>query len=305
MLDGSDKDANPSFMTMKRLRLWIIALTVWLIFFFNIERIGSPVNIRYYTYIFVAAVVAVTLLLPRLQKLPFIVLLLVPIPIFLWLKAALEKGGWQANLFLDYSLPLTVTQLSAIILTGMLARQIHYGLSEFEAVIANITFSHIGKLPVSFTEGQGPMYREVKRSRRFQRPLGMITIQVDPQTIQVLLPQMIKEVQQVMMKEYVLAAIARILDQNMHDFDTIALRDNSFILVLPETVEEDLPLVVQRLEKAIKENLNVRLNIGTASFPAEAETFERLIEVAQANAAGQHKDVSKTLVSSQKQPFIP
>ena len=269
---------------MKKLRLWTVLLILWLIFFFNIERIGSPVNIRSYTYIFVAVVAAITLLIPRVQRLPFLILLTAPVLVFLWFKVFMEKGSWQTNLLEGYALPLTVTQVSSILLTGLLARQINYGLKEFEDVITNITFSHIGKRPVLFSNEQGPMYREVKRARRYQRPLAIVALKVDASAFQVLLPQVVEEVQQAMMKEYMLAGIARVLDETMYDFDTIALRDDSFILVLPEVIQEELPTIIQRLEKAVLEEKNVKLHVGTASFPAEAETFESLIELALAKA---------------------
>ena len=39
---------------MKKLQFSIALLIVWLIFLFNIERVNNLVNIRSYTYIFVA-----------------------------------------------------------------------------------------------------------------------------------------------------------------------------------------------------------------------------------------------------------
>ena len=272
---------------MKKLRFWTTIIIIWLIFFFNIERIGSPINIRSYTYIFVAVVAVVTLIIPRIQQLPLTLLILTPVPLFLVLKAFLEKGHWQANLLDGYSLPLTVTQASAIILTGLLARQINHGLWDFERAIASITFNHIGQLPKPFSEGQGVMYREVKRARRYQRPLAVIALTVDESSIKVLLPQVVEQVQRAMMKEFVLANIARLLDDNMFEFDTIALRGNSFVLVLPEVPGADVSHIMQRLDKTIKEKLNVKLRMGTACLPDDAITFESLVETALANAGRQ------------------
>lgn len=272
---------------MKSLRLWITLLILWLIFFFNIERINSPINIRSYTYVFVAIVVALTLALPKLQRLPFLILLVMPVPIFLVFRAFMERGHWYDNLLTGYALPLTVTQVSAILLTGLLARQIHYGLREFEDVIANITFGYIGRLPKPFSEGQGAIYREVKRARRFHRPLAIVALKVNEADIQIVLPKMVKEVQQAMMKQYVFAGIARLLNENKHDFDTIALRDNNFILVLPEISGEEAEQIAQKLVDVVKEKLKVKLQVGTANFPQEAMTFESLVELALENAQQQ------------------
>lgn len=269
---------------MKSLRFWIIILIIWLIFFFNVERINSPVNIRSYTYIFVAVVVALILALPKLQKLPFLMWLTVPIPVFLGLKALMEKGHWYENLLVGYALPLTVTQVSAIILTSLLARQIIYSLHEFEEVIAKITFGHVGKLPKPFSDGQRTMYKEVKRARRYHRPLAVIAFKISESDFQVILPKMVQEVQQAMMREFVMAGIARILDANMHDFDTIAVRDNHFILVLPEIPAEEAAHIAQKLEDAIADQMQIKLQVGTATFPKEAMTFESLVDLALDNA---------------------
>jgi GGDEF domain-containing protein len=91
---------------------------------------------------------------------------------------------------------------------------------------------------------------------------------------------MVKEVQQAMMREYVMAGIARILDDNMHDFDTIAVHNNHFVLVLPEIPAEEAAQIAQKLEDAVKEQMKIRLQVGTATFPNEAMTFERLVELA-------------------------
>jgi GGDEF domain-containing protein len=268
---------------MNRLRLWITLLILWLIFFFNIERINSPINIRSYTYIFVAIVVAVTLALPRLQRISFLFLITIPVPIFLWLKATIEKGTWYDNLLNGYSLPLTVTQVSAIILTGLLARQILYGLREFEDVIAHITFGYIGKPPKPFAEGQSAMYKEVKRARRYHRPLSVIALRINEADVQVAIPQITKDIQQAMIHEYVMAGVARTLDENMHDFDTIAVHNNHFILVLPELSNEEVKRLAAQLVDTVKDKMKVRLQAGTASFPDEAVTFENLVEAAMGN----------------------
>lgn len=270
---------------MKSLRFWITILIIWIIFLFNIERITLSINIlRSYAYIFVVIVVAITLVLPRLQRIPFFILLMTPVPLFLVVKALIEKGDWYENLLRGSALPLTVTQVSAIILTGLLARQIYYRLREFEDVVANVTFNYIGKLPKPFSEGQGMIYTEVKRARRYHRPLALIALKVNEADFQIVLPEMVKEVQQAMMREYIMAGIARILGENMHDFDTIAVRDNNFILVLPEISAEETAHIAQKLEDAVKEKMKVKLQVGTASFPNEAMTFESLVELALKNA---------------------
>jgi GGDEF domain-containing protein len=278
---------------MKKLRLWTTVLIIWLIFLFNIERINSPINIRAYTYIFVAIIAVISLVWPRVRWLPYRVLMLISIPIFL-----LFKAFWNGHPIGGEALPLTVTQVSAIILTGLIARQIHYGLREFEEVVTNITFGQVGSLPKPFSEMQGSIYREVRRARRYQRPLSVITLKIDEDSIQVALPKMIEAVQQAMMKQYVVAKVTRILDDDIDDFGTITLRDDCFILVLPEKTASEAHLIAQRLENTVQEKVSIEVQTGTASLPNEAVTFEALVELAI-------KNVDQKIIDQQtkKQPI--
>ena len=275
---------------MKRLRFWIAILSIWLMFFFNIERIlfQADVNIiRSDTYIFVAAVTFVTLLLPKLRIWSFSAVLIFATSLFLFFWYQDPKWGKSvipSFPHLNAIVLLTIIQVTAIILTGLLTRQITYSLSEFEEVIANITFGHIGKRPSPFSEEQSTMYREVKRARRYERPLAIMALKIGEEVMHDVLPQVVKSIQQAMMKEYTLAAIARILDDNLQGFDTIALRDDNFIVMLPETLDGQALHIAQRLEKAIKDKMDISVKIGIASFPREAMTFESLVELAMANA---------------------
>jgi GGDEF domain-containing protein len=294
------------FPPMKWLRFWIAILSIWLVFFFNIERIFFDLDfniIRLDTYIFVAFVALATFLLPRLKILSFSFLLVCVASLFLifWY----QDPNWEQNVsrnftHLNATVLLTIIQVNAIILTGLLARQITYGLSEFENVIANITFGHIGKRPGDFSEEQSVMYRELRRARRYGRPLAVIALKVDEETFNVPLPKIVEEVQQAMMKEYTLAGISRILDSNLQSFDTIALRDNCFIVLLPETADQ-ISQIGQRLEKAIKDNMGIQVGVGAASFPNEAMTFESLVELAMVNAKQSEKNRIRTMMNHKQQ----
>ena len=260
---------------MTRLRFWTIILIIWLILLFNIERINSPINIQAYTYIFVALTAVFTLMLPRLRWLSYWTLILFSIVVFL-----LVKVFWHQHMIWGTALPLTVTQVSIILLTGSISRQINSGLRDLEDVISGITFNRIGSLPKTFSEMQDSIYKELRRARRYQRPLSVVTLRVDQDSFHRALPEMIKTVQQAMMREYVFANVSRILDENMDDFDTITLRDNNFVLILPEKTSDEARLVAQQLQEVIHEEMNITLQTGLANFPDEAITFETLIEKA-------------------------
>ncbi|HRV94002.1 MAG TPA: hypothetical protein P5526_17720 [Anaerolineae bacterium] len=274
---------------MNKLRFWMIALILWLIFIFNIERINAPFDIRSYTYVFVAFAAVIALTIPKTRRISYLALLLIPVPGFLLYKAL---GGGQ-NLW-GPALPLTVTQVSAIVLTGLISRQISYGLQDVEKLVTDITSGYIGKLPQPFSETQDTIYKELRRARHYHRPLSVVTLNLNDESVQVALPKIVMDVQKAMMKEYILAGVTRVLDENVSDFGTIALRNKQFVVVLPEIDYQEASKMAQDLQKLVHEKLKVRLNFGVASFPTEAITFEALVNIASNGSLTQQDDQQKS-----------
>jgi len=258
---------------MKRMRFLVSALIIWLFLFYNIERLSRPINISSIAYTLVPIMAALTMIFSPLRKIPLWLILVLPIPIFLVCKAWLGHRIWGP------ALPLTVTEICAVALTTILARWVSNGLWEFESAIAHITIGQVGKLPESFSTDR-EIYREVRRARYHQRPLALMAIGVEEESIQIALDRMVQEVQRAMMKQYVLSGVAKTLCDELEDYNVIAQHNNHFLALLPEVTPEKLAGLIGRLRKAVSEQVGVNLQIGTASFPEDAVTFESLVEKA-------------------------
>jgi GGDEF domain-containing protein len=259
---------------MKRLRLLVVTLIAWLFFFYNIERLSEPIDITDVAYTFVPAMVAITVLAPRLRRVPLWAHVLVPIPVFLVLKVWMKSNVWGPYL------PITVTEVCAIVLTTILARQVSIGISEFESAIAHITMGQLGKSPEPFSLGQGEIYRQVRRARDHQRPLALMAIRVEEESIKVALDRMVQEAQQALMKQYVMSSVSKTLCDELEDYNIIAKRNDHFLVLLPEVTPDKLPDLIKRLCKVVSEQVGVTLQVGTASLPENALTFEGLVEKA-------------------------
>jgi GGDEF domain-containing protein len=268
---------------MKRMRLLVAMLIVWLFLFYNIERLSKPVDIAGLAYTFVPLMAVLTMLVPSLRKLPLWVLLGVPIPVYLALKAWTPYNVWGA------AMPLTVTEICVIAVTTILARWVSSGVDEFESVIAHITIGQVDPLPESFSTGQAEMYREMRRARHHQRPLALMAIGVEEKSIQVALDRMVQEAQQVMIRRYVLSDVARTLCDELEDYNIIAQRNDHFLVLLPEVTSEQLSGLSSRLYNVLSEQVGVTLQIGTASFPEDAVTFESLVKKAVGEMDGESK----------------
>ncbi len=281
-----------------RMRLLVTILIIWLFLFYNIERLSEPIDITRVAYTFVPLMAVLTILTPRIRKIPLWVLLVVPIPVFLAIKAWwVESSGsgvsWSA------SLPLTVTELCIITVTAIMARWVSNGVSEFEHAVARITIGQTDTLPESFSTGQAEMYREIRRARHHQRPLALMAIGIEKTSIQVALDRMVQEVQQAMMKRYVMSDVARRLCDKLEDYDIIAQDNDHFLILLPEVASEELSDLTNQLRQTISEQMGVTLQIGTASFPKDAVTFESLVE----KAVGEMSEEQEPRHSLRPQPL--
>jgi GGDEF domain-containing protein len=256
------------------MRFLVAILIIWLFLFYNIERLSRPIDITKVAYIFMPLMAVFVILIPRLRGVPLGVLLAVPVLVFLVLKTGFGFPVW------GLSLPLTVTEVCAIAVTTILARWVSNGVDEFERAIARITIGPFGRLPEPFSMGQAEMYREVKRARHYQRPLALMAIGVEEQSIQVALDRMVREVQQAMMKQYVLSDVARRLCEELEEYNIIAQRNDHFLALLPEVTSQELADIASRMYQAVFEQVGVALRIGTASFPNDALTFDSLVEKA-------------------------
>jgi hypothetical protein len=260
---------------MNTLRFQFVIFVGWLVFFLNIERVSEPINIASFVYVITGLLALMTLGIAQLRNVSPLWPILVAIIIFIGLKIVFRHA------ILGSAIPITVTELGAITLTGVLARRLARSLQEFESTVANITIGRIGKESTPFSSGQAEMYREVKRAREHHRPLTMVAMKVKESSIQVATHQMVEEVQRTMMKRYVQAGIARILCEELQDYDIVAQQDDWFILLLPETPPEEHARLAARLHQVIAERLRVDIEIGTTTFPDEAVTFESLVDLAR------------------------
>ncbi|MCP4538187.1 MAG: hypothetical protein GY832_13685 [Chloroflexi bacterium] len=267
---------------MKRMRFLVATLIVWLFLFYNIERLSKSIDITDVAYIFVPLVAVLTILVSRLRKIPLWGLLAMPVSIFLVLKAWWKPRMWNT------SLPLMVTELCVIAVTIILAHLVSNGLIEFESAIARITIGQVDALPKPFSTGQDEMYREMTRARHHERPLALVSVGIEKQSIQVALDRMVQETQQAMMKQYVLSDVAKRLCDELENYDVIVRDNDHFLIMLPEVTSEQLSNMVDRLNSVSKQ-VGVALQIGTASFPEDAVTFESLVEKAVEEMNGEQK----------------
>lgn len=260
---------------MKRLRLRVIMLTCWLVLFYSAQRLTPLVDLSDLTSFFVLMMIIVNLVIPRLVRISYRAVLVVSTIILLGIET------WRGLLFVDSTtVAMAVLEVSAITVTTFLAHSVSMSIVEFESVIQKITIGRREKMPESSAVGQGFIYREVRRARNHQRPLALITISVNERTIDSQLDRMVREVQLSMMKQFKIAGISKLLCDELEDCAVIAQDGDNFLVALPETKPDEVPIVIKRLRQKITDQVGVSLLVGSAVLPRDGLTFEGLLDKA-------------------------
>jgi GGDEF domain-containing protein len=201
-------------------------------------------------------------------------LLTLPAAVFFVIKLLLELP------LAGTALPVTVIETSTIIITILLLLWVRDAIFDFENAVADITISHREKVIETTKEGQGMLYREVRRARNHQRPLAMLAISVDENSFKGAVDRIVKEAQESIIRQYTLANVSKTLCEKLEDCDIVVQNNNHFLVVLPETAPDDLPGLIDRLRKQVADQVGVELKIGTASLPQDGFTFEGLLDKA-------------------------
>jgi hypothetical protein len=264
---------------MRTMHYRVLSLIAWLLFFYNLERVGKFFShqrfelFTAYGYVFVALVALISLALPAIHRVSLPLMVSAGVVVFLALKAWFGYPLWGQYL------PLTVTESGAFLITGLLTRQVMLGIREFESSIVNFTIRHIGRHLKSFAIEQGEMYQEVRRAREFNRPLILMAIEPEMSSFGVATEKMVEEVHRATMKQYVFAAVAKMLEDQLSPYSIIAQDGDKFLVLIPEMRVEDLPRLATELGEIVQESLGLELRVGGASLP-EVETFDELVEAA-------------------------
>jgi hypothetical protein len=177
--------------------------------------------------------------------------------------------------------PFTITEIVALLITVGLARLVGLATREFERSLENISlggFAAPGDLESSHQGAK--MYREVGRARKHNRPLSLVALRVQEDSVSVSLDRIVFEVQQTMRKHYLASKVSKTLIGELEDHDIVATNTDHLLVLLPEINRDDAPCLVDRLRESVEQHVGVLLEVGVASFPIDSMTFEGLLEKA-------------------------
>jgi len=266
---------------MSSLRRRVVALLLWLIASFNIERLDlgsiNTLDLEPVTYVVIATVVFLPLF-HFFRRRPTM-LSVVPGWIALGVGLALDPSPKFGGIH-TY---LTIIEFLLVAGTAVLAHRVGAALEEFRQAVEIITLRNKNDRLRSMSEAQEDVQIQMSASRRMRRPLSVLILEADARSLNMMIHRFVRELQRAMMQRYVLAVTARMLARHLRRTDLIIedSKPGRLIVVAPETAEDNARLLGDRLVHLVQDRLGITAHYGVATFPNHSLTFEDLLDAAE------------------------
>ena len=274
---------------MKRLRWWVVALIVGLVVFYNLEQVilseENLLDIQTLSYVLVLMAVVSTIALLPLGKLPGWAVGLGWLVVY-GLSALLLSDGKRSQMGSAY-LYLLIAEAAMFYMLVWLASQVSGALQEFAAAVEQVTVPDVERWVISMQDAKakGAIQTEINRSLRYERPLSIVCIRPNFDTVQFVLQRIFAEVQESIAHHVAIANLGRMLKLSLRRTDLITLEDRSeglCIVLCPETDISAASVLAQRIATTSDQELGFSVIWGSAAFPDDAPTFDEVVALAVA-----------------------
>jgi hypothetical protein len=265
----------------KRSFIWIALYLGLILILGQTDYSGRPIiNFASYFYLAVMVAVPATLFFPSFSK--------SYVPMLFWGGIYLVMLNTLDRTHSTNSVGLPVIVIEFVLLelgvwfAQQLATEMKYAESLMDALAQ-------GAFPnrVQDVDSEHQRIRvELTRSRRYQRPLSLLMIDVPPskqeQDRESSGMRIGKTVQHDLMSRFSFAHVGQVIDNLIRQTD-LFLKDRRghYVVVCSETSLPEVELFAKRVAAAVKDQTGLRIVWGFASFPDEALTFEDLLQKAR------------------------
>lgn len=270
---------------MLRLRFYLISLLLFIEIALNVERLDfgakeNAINLASFVYLLLGISVMSTILIPRKWKISTRTITIFWVVGYSIIKIIFRNDlPFVGGLYTYLSIAEIVIIVSSIILT----RKVMESLEGLEETVANITLVDVSSRVKSLDEAAVEVRKELSRSRRYKRPLGVVVIKLKPENAHVNIDELSKDILRIMASHYSISNLIRAIDKELRRPDLILKQpiDNSVILLLPEGDGEATQTVTENIQALAERKIGSRVDIGYATFPNDAITFDGLVSYAE------------------------
>lgn len=199
--------------------------------------------------------------------------------VFLSVVATLSLNGAYGRPMLGEAFPRIVTECVLVAVSALLCRRTGSYISELEDTISQLIDL---RPPISFQELQSEFYQELRRARRFGRPVSLLAVR--PVGINDASPEHVISgvIQKKLAQDFQDVQFAALLHSGVGDGDLIAKADDGFLILLPEADRDTASKTAADLAYHVKQASDCDLMIGISDFPKSEVTLAGLVKAAEA-----------------------
>jgi hypothetical protein len=137
------------------------------------------------------------------------------------------------------------------------------------------------ELPEMHGKGEEAMLREMRRARRHQRPLAVVSLVPARPIRREELDRILAEMRRSAVDHYTDARLASLLVERVDASSVVTKEGDHFVVLLTETDRTEAQQAVARIEHEFSKELGISVRCGISSFPDEETTLTGLLETSE------------------------
>ncbi|MBL8049954.1 MAG: hypothetical protein JNM46_01920 [Anaerolineales bacterium] len=185
--------------------------------------------------------------------------------------------------YLGDSKPIQVhlIQILLVLLSSILAYDVGKRIGELDKTLAGLSSSAYPNRARDIQSSRDLIAAEITRSRRYHHPLSILKIRLEKPKSNAGWKDL-DTLASDMYERFAIAKVSQIISDLARSTDIVLYdRDGQFVLMCPETNLTNISILAERMEAAVHESINAKIDWGSAAFPDEALTFDDLLQTAQ------------------------
>ncbi len=257
---------------MTQLRIRLIALTLWLGALHSMERLAGSTGLQTSVAWYATLAAVVFLLVGEQRRWAnrwWYAAVTACVPLVRWLAGAPVFGD---------ALPAVFTETSFVFMTLMIVDGILQPLREVRDVIRDAVTIRLGADPAESDAAEVEVRTELKRARRFERPLTVMTISARGHRKDGELNAILLRAQREAIDRFVEGKLYLLLKQQVRDCDLVTRKNGQFVVVMPETDRNFAQSSLERLREIVADEIGLTVSAGIAAFPSEERTLVGLMD---------------------------
>lgn len=279
---------------MRNIRNSTVIAIILLAFFYNIERVDvnthNLFNLQSYVYVLVTLAVLSIVAFPEMTKFGFFRGAMAWTLIYIVVKFIFYPENvpfWgQGNLY------LAIIEVALLITALYAGYRLATSIYDIEMTINNLLFIGQNEKIIKLQDAEDLIKAEFYKGRRFSLPLSLLSMEIDSNSVALLMSKTIEEMQQRLLNRYGIVHLTKVLRKYLRRSDNVFVDlENQRLCILSfGTDEKGIELIAEKLKGTFQNELGVNVFIGNATFPDEGRTFEGLLNIALADMQEQRSE---------------